>query len=94
MADINNAVITFVGKIEPQKKNPNKKQLIIKIIDKFGKKGTYLIYENDINRFDLVKKFTHKTYDVGDTISFDFNTATGPWFPNIWSISNHRKKEK
>lgn len=86
-----NAKILWIGEIEELK--DGKHRLAIDVSTTTYPKKRFLVYENKIYSFDLIKKFRRNVFKVGDIIDFEYNTPNGNYFPSIWKIYNHKSKK-
>lgn len=90
--DVKNATIEWIGEIVLDDRS-KKHKVAIDISTKSSPKKRHIIHRNDKYAFDLIKNFEAKVYRVGDIIDFDFNLGSNYSFPNIWRITNHKRKE-
>lgn len=88
--DVTNATIEWIGEIE--KMPDNREKIAIDVSTASSPKKRYVIWKNKNHAFDLLKDFKINHFKVGDKIDFDYNEPTGRWYPTIWRIANHKRK--
>jgi|AntDeeMinimDraft_6_1070357.scaffolds.fasta_scaffold25690_1 hypothetical protein len=84
--DVENAEILHIGEIKETKSGHKMLSVDVKMPNG-GVRKTFVVYQNRVNRYDLVKLFKTEFFKVGQTVSFNFNPASSNWqFDSIWDL--------